>query len=152
ARCSTSTAGSAASISSGPGPQRGWPHPLSVESCEGDHRHVFTGELPVPPPACPAPLVRVCKPVTVVPRAEKARRVVRERIRCEKRQGSRVPLQQPLKQCNEPFVLWPRRKRLEPHQPVQAEMIRSNLQRATQRIARFSFELVLAPFRGAGHL
>src|SRR5262245_56565076 len=102
--------GLAASTFSGRGRRRGWPRPLSVESCEGNHRHILAGELPVPPAACPAPLVRRGERITVVPCAQKARRVVRERIRREERQGRVVSLQQPVKQRNEPFVLWLRRK------------------------------------------
>ena len=73
------------------------------------------------------------------------RRLAVEWITSEETERRTIRLEQLREKRHEPFVVHRRRHRREPHEPVQAEVVWSDLRRAALDVARLPLELVRAP-------
>src|SRR5438552_14404459 len=99
----------------------------------------------MPPRARVAMLLRGCEAVEVEERADEPRRLAVEWITSEETERRTIRLEQLREKRHEPFVVHRRRHRREPHEPVEAEVVWSDLRRAALDVARLPLELVRAP-------
>src|SRR4029453_3375821 len=89
--------------------------------------------------------VRSRELITKVLRAQVARSTIRERIGPQQAEGVGITLQQASEKVEKPMALRRGCHRLEPHQPVEPQVIRRHLRRPSPEISWFPVEFVLAP-------
>src|SRR2546427_5796017 len=116
---------------------------------DGDGRQIFAGWRTHPPLTCFAPFFGCRKSIMIEARSDHFRPLWK-RISGQQLQRRGIILQQSLYENDEPRmleVIVDGRHRRKPHQPIQPEMVGSNLSWPALRIARLGFEFILPPFR-----
>src|SRR5437868_13846099 len=103
----------------------------------------------MPPRAGLAVLLRRREAIQIEERTDETRSLATEWICSQEPQGRAVAVEKLGEKRHEPLVIHGRRHRREPHEPVQAEVVRRDLWRPALDVARLSLASVLAP-HGAG--
>src|SRR5579884_1393520 len=114
---------------------------------EAQRRRVRTQQLPPPPRTRGAALGARRERVAVVEGADAPRAPVAERGAGEQPQRRRVGFEEPAHERQQPSAGVRVREGGEPHEPVEAQVVRRDLRRPPPRVAGLALELVLVPAR-----
>src|SRR5579884_4206150 len=114
---------------------------------EAQRRRVRTQQLPPPPRTRGAVLGARRERVAVVEGEDAPRAPVAERGAGEQPQRRRVGFEEPAHERQQPSAGVRVREGGEPHEPVEAQVVRRDLRRPPPRVAGLALELVLVPAR-----